>query len=83
MDHKTKLRELIPDGDGYNSEYATTLAGAVEYIENLENRLFTAGAMESPPCFCCGCNDGPEYFNPHFHPCAQRHQELRNGYSEI
>ena len=56
MDHKTKLLALIPNGDGYNSEYAATLAEAAEYIEQLEDRLFAAGAMEDAPCFCCGYN---------------------------
>jgi hypothetical protein len=82
MDNKTKLRDLIPNGDGYNSEYANTLAEAAEYIERLEDRLFAAGAMEQAPCFCCGYN-GPGYYQPGSHPCAKRHHELRHGVSEI
>lgn len=78
MDHKTKLRDLIPNGDGCNSEYANTLAEASEYIERLEDRLFAAGAMEQAPCFCCGYN-GPGYYQPDSHPCAKRHHELRHG----
>ena len=35
--HIEKLKELIPDGDGYNSEYAHTLLDAVEYIKQLED----------------------------------------------
>ena len=35
-DHIEKLRELIPDGDGYNSDYAHTLLDAVAYIRKLE-----------------------------------------------
>jgi hypothetical protein len=82
MDHKTKLLDLIPNGDGYNGEYANTLAEAAEYIEQLEDRLFAAGAMQQAPCFCCGYN-GAGYYQPSTHPCAKRHYELRQGQSEI
>jgi len=34
--HIEKLRELIPNGDGYNSDYAHTLLDAVAYIRKLE-----------------------------------------------
>jgi len=78
MDHKAKLLDLIPKGDGYNGEYANTLSNAMEYIEQLEDRLFASGAMEQAPCFCCGYN-GPGYYQPDKHPCAKRHHELRNG----
>ena len=44
-------------------------------IPGLEDRLFTAGAMEQAPCFCCGYN-GPGYFSPRKHPCAARHHNL-------
>lgn len=82
MDHKQNLLALIPDGDGYNSDYANTLVGAVEYIKQLENRLFALGEMELPPCFCCGYS-GPGYYQSHMHPCAKRHHEHRHGDAEI
>ncbi len=34
---------------------------------------FRAGAMNEPPCFCCGYN-GEGYFNPDMHPCAKEHK---------
>lgn len=84
--HNAKIDEIIKDlisnGDGYNSEYANKLAEAAKYIERLEDRLFAAGAMEQAPCFCCGYN-GPGYYQPGSHPCAKRHHELRHGVSEI
>ena len=51
-------------------------------VEELEDRLFAAGAMEQAPCFCCGYN-GPRYYQPDTHPCAKRHHEMRHGESEI
>ena len=36
IDHIEKLRELVPNGDGYNTEYAHTLIDAIEYLESLE-----------------------------------------------
>lgn len=41
-------------------------------VAELEDRLFAYGAMDDPPCFCCGYN-GPGYFQPDKHPCAKRH----------
>ena len=41
----------------------------------LEDRLFALGEMENSPCFCCGYN-GPGYFQPDQHPCAERHHKL-------
>lgn len=38
IDHKQALTNLIPNGAGYNSDYAATLAGAVEYIEQVEQQ---------------------------------------------
>lgn len=39
-----KLREYIPDGDGYNSDYANTLYEAAELIDKLtkENNELSA-----------------------------------------
>lgn len=41
----------------------------------LEDRLFALGAMDEPPCFCCGYN-GPGYYQPNVHKCAERHHRL-------
>ena len=48
------------------------LQDRVNYLEDL---LFKKGAMEQPPCFCCGYN-GAKYYDPNTHPCAQRHHKL-------
>lgn len=82
MSHKEKLIDLVPNGDGYNSDYAHTLIDAAEYIEKLEDRLFSLGVMEQAPCFCCGYN-GAGYYQPEIHSCAKRHHELCNGEYEI
>lgn len=44
-------------------------------VMKLEDMLFKLGAMEQAPCFCCGYN-GPGYFQPDTHKCAQRHHKL-------
>lgn len=44
----------------------------------LEDRLFTLGEMNKPPCFCCGYN-GEGYYQPEKHPCAERHHKLFNN----
>lgn len=44
-------------------------------ITYLENLLFSLGAMENPPCFCCGYN-GPGYFDAKIHECAKLHHLL-------
>lgn len=36
-----KLRALIPNGDGYNSDYANTLADAAHEIERLRHAVLT------------------------------------------
>ena len=41
-------------------------------IARLKELLFERGAMESAPCFACGYN-GPGYYQPSSHPCAERH----------
>ena len=46
---------------------------AIEY----EDLLFAMGAMEQAPCFCCGYN-GPNYYQPPHHKCADRHHRLHN-----
>lgn len=49
--------------------------GFVDEITRLEDRSFSLGEMENPPCFRCGYN-GPGYFQESTHPCAKRHHEL-------
>jgi|GEM_PF-6082612 len=66
----------------YNSVAATYARILAKYIRNnaeeenrLEDMLFEMGAMEKPPCFVCGYN-GPGYFQPDKHPCAEKHHKL-------
>ena len=40
-----------------------------------ESMLFERGAMLIAPCFCCGYN-GPGYFDPSKHACAERHHSF-------
>lgn len=44
-------------------------------IRKLEDMLFEMGAMTKSPCFCCGYN-GPGFYQPETHPCAERHHKL-------
>ena len=44
-------------------------------VRELENLLFSYGAMLKSPCFCCGYN-GAGYFQPDIHSCAKRHNDL-------
>jgi hypothetical protein len=46
-----------------------------ERKRKLEDRLFAEGAMTESPCFRCGYN-GPGYYQPSRHPCAERHHRL-------
>lgn len=39
MDHAAKLRSYIPNGDGYNSEFAHDLAAAADELDRLTARL--------------------------------------------
>ena len=50
-------------------------------VKRLETLLFKLGAMNDPPCFCCGYN-GPGYFDTKVHPCADRHHKLYEGVGE-
>lgn len=43
-------------------------------IVRLENLLFASGLMLKSPCFLCGYN-GPGYYQPNIHSCANRHHE--------
>ena len=49
-----------------------------ETVKKLETLLFQLGAMNDPPCFCCGYN-GPGYFDVKVHPCADRSHKLYEG----
>lgn len=55
---------------------AADLAATLDKLAKVEEIAFALGAMEDPPCFVCGYN-GPDYFQPGTHPCAQRHHEAR------
>jgi hypothetical protein len=57
------------------SAIAAELAIRDQRIRALEDMLFRAGAMTVAPCFCCGY-DGPGYYDPAKHPCAERHHFL-------
>lgn len=54
---------------------ALPTCSAADRITKLEDMLFERGAMNEPPCFCCGYN-GPGYYQPSTHPCAERHHRL-------
>ena len=56
-------------------EFIAEIAIQKEKIEKLEDMLFKLNAMKDAPCFCCGYN-GPNYFQPSVHPCAERHHRL-------
>ena len=47
-----------------------------ERVESYVDKLFSLGAMEEAPCFVCGYN-GPGYYQPNKHPCAERHHRFR------
>lgn len=69
---KTKCQPAYRPIDGRENRImrAAYSAGS-RRTKELENRLFELGAMESPPCFCCGYN-GPGYYQPDKHKCAER-----------
>ena len=46
--------------------------------DTLRDRCFSAGLMSKAPCFACGYN-GPNYYKPDIHPCAQKHHDLYGG----
>lgn len=62
------------DWEAMNNE--TTTDPACERIVELEDMLFSMGAMETPPCFVCGYN-GAGYYQPSKHKCAERHHKMR------
>lgn len=43
-----------------------------------ENVALALGAMNHPPCFICGYN-GPSYYQPEVHLCAERHHKYYYG----
>jgi hypothetical protein len=84
MDSDTMKKRLRYQGGQYaNGQVARgggqrephMLEQAADYMERLEDMLFERGAMEEAPCFCCGYN-GPGYFQPDKHKCAERHHRL-------
>ena len=52
-----------------------TVADLEARCKELEDKLFSLGAMNSSPCFCCGYN-GKGYYQPDTHSCATRHHKL-------
>lgn len=75
MNHKEALELAALKRD--DSNLAQCYLDLHKKIKILENRLFMMGAMDKPPCFCCGYN-GPGYYNSEQHPCADRHHKLVN-----
>ena len=72
-----RLKELLAEArddirESVENEYPPDAAGE---IERLQNRLFALGEMHKPPCFVCGYN-GPNYYSPSAHQCAERHHAL-------
>lgn len=67
---------MIPSKD---ADKVVVLTGEVERLKariaELEDRLFRRREMEAAPCFVCGYN-GPAYYQPGTHPCAERHHRL-------
>jgi len=49
-----------------------------ERLLRYEKMLFEMGAMNKPPCFKCGYN-GPGYFQPEIHKCAEQHWKYFKG----
>lgn len=65
-------RNALEDAHDILAECYGTL-GALDHERNrLKNMLFKLGAMDQPPCFCCGYN-GPGYYQPSQHKCAEQH----------
>ena len=60
------------------SKDAEAITEAADRIEALEDELFKIGRMDDSPCFVCGYN-GPNYYQPLAHPCAERHHALNKG----
>jgi hypothetical protein len=52
IEHAAKLREYVPQGAGYNSEFANDLAAAADEIDRLINEV--AGLMRGE-CICKRC----------------------------
>lgn len=68
QEFKNELQALL-------NKYGASLEAEDHRITKLEDMLFERGAMNEPPCFCCGYN-GPGYYQPATHPCAERHHRL-------
>lgn len=76
---KSRAEDLSMDGQSYLAAdfhvVANVLLKKLEKIQELEDLLFTKGAMSKSPCFCCSYK-GYGYFNKEIHPCAERHERL-------
>jgi cell division protein FtsB len=67
-----QVKERDSEIERLRAENAKLRAKATKY----EEMLFALGAMDNPPCFCCGYN-GSGYYQPDKHPCAERHHAAR------
>lgn len=56
-------------------EHEDEVIELTQRIWMLEDKLFSMGAMNIAPCFCCGYN-GAGYYQPNTHKCAERHHKL-------
>lgn len=56
------------------AEMRAELADLRARLVATENVAFALGAMNCPPCFICGYN-GPNYYQPEVHSCAERHHK--------
>ena len=81
---RDRLFELAyPDGPESDAAIPCSRYRELEdRLKRFENYMFSVGAMQKPPCFCCGYN-GPGYFNSKKHPCAKRHYDLFDPISEL
>lgn len=64
-----RIEDVLKDADMFT----------IKRIEKYEKLLFEMGAMHNAPCFKCNYN-GPEYFNPKIHKCAEKHHKLLGKY---
>ena len=69
------MMAMTAEGLHNKGDIAMELGYRDKRIAELEDRLFALGEMEHSPCFCCGYN-GPNYYQPSAHPCAERHHRL-------
>jgi len=75
---KQSAIELEKERDAYRDKFnraGRQLFRVSNERDRYENLLFTLGAMNNPPCFCCGYN-GEGYYKPDKHPCAAKHHAV-------